>query len=102
MREVLRGARHGEPKRGASTITMQTAKNLFLSPDRTWTRKGLEAYLTVLLEALWPKRRIMETYLNIAEWNSGRIYSTGRAPQTKLSLSLSCKYLSLYYFDGCR
>ena len=54
--------------RGASTISQQTAKNLFLSPDRTWTRKGIEAYLTVLLEALWPKRRIMETYLNIAEW----------------------------------
>jgi monofunctional biosynthetic peptidoglycan transglycosylase len=58
--------------RGASTISQQTAKNLFLSPDRTWTRKGIEAYLTVLLEALWPKRRIMETYLNIAEWGPGR------------------------------
>jgi monofunctional glycosyltransferase len=58
--------------RGASTISQQTAKNLFLSPDRTWTRKGIEAYLTVLLEALWPKRRIMETYLNIAEWGPRR------------------------------
>ena len=58
--------------RGASTISQQTAKNLFLSPNRTWTRKGIEAYLTVLIEALWPKRRIMETYLNIAEWGPRR------------------------------
>ena len=54
--------------RGASTISQQTAKNLFLLPDRTWTRKGFEAYFTLLIESLWPKRRIMETYLNIAEW----------------------------------
>ena len=58
--------------RGASTISQQTAKNLFLGPDRTWLRKGVEAYFTVLLEALWPKRRIMETYLNIAEWGPRR------------------------------
>ncbi|HEX3485970.1 MAG TPA: monofunctional biosynthetic peptidoglycan transglycosylase [Micropepsaceae bacterium] len=58
--------------RGASTISQQTAKNLFLTPDRTWTRKGIEAYLTVLIEAMWPKRRIMETYLNIAEWGPRR------------------------------
>ena len=58
--------------RGASTISQQTAKNLFLLPDRTWTRKGLEVYFTVLIEALWPKRRIMETYLNIAEWGPRR------------------------------
>ena len=54
--------------RGASTISQQTAKNLFLLQDRTWTRKGLEAYFTLLIEGLWPKRRIMEVYLNIAEW----------------------------------
>ena len=58
--------------RGASTITQQTAKNLFLLPDRTWTRKSIEAYLTLLIEGLWPKRRIMETYLNIAEWGPRR------------------------------
>jgi monofunctional biosynthetic peptidoglycan transglycosylase len=62
----------GGTMRGASTISQQTAKNLFLSPDRTWMRKGIEAYLTVLIEALWPKRRIMETYLNIAEWGPRR------------------------------
>jgi monofunctional biosynthetic peptidoglycan transglycosylase len=54
--------------RGASTISQQTAKNLFLVPNRTWTRKGIEAYFTLLIEGLWPKRRIMEVYLNVAEW----------------------------------
>ena len=58
----------GAALRGASTISQQTVKNLFLSPARTWTRKGIEAYLTVLLEALWPKRRILEVYLNIVQW----------------------------------
>ncbi len=58
--------------RGASTISQQTAKNLFLLADRTWTRKGIEAYLTLLIEGLWPKRRIMEAYLNIAEWGPRR------------------------------
>jgi monofunctional glycosyltransferase len=57
--------------RGASTISQQTAKNLFLPPARTWLRKGFEAYFTVLLEALWPKRRILEAYLNIVEWGPG-------------------------------
>src|SRR5262249_23318221 len=54
--------------RGASTISQQTAKNLLLWPDRTWIRKGAEAYVTVLMEALWPKARILEVYLNIIEW----------------------------------
>ena len=53
--------------RGASTISQQTAKNLFLPASRNWVRKGVEAYFTVLLEALWPKRRILEVYLNIVE-----------------------------------
>ena len=66
--------------RGASTISQQTAKNLFLSPNRTWIRKGIEAYLTVLIEALWPKRRIMETYLNIAEWGP-RLFGAEAAAQ---------------------
>ena len=54
--------------RGASTISQQTAKNLFLWSGRSYVRKGLEAYFTVLLEALWPKRRILEVYLNIAQF----------------------------------
>lgn len=54
--------------RGASTISQQVAKNLFLWPDPSFLRKGIEAYFTVLIETLWPKRRILETYLNIAEF----------------------------------
>ncbi len=61
----------GRRKLGASTISQQTAKNLFLWPDRTWLRKGLEAYFTVLIETLWPKRRILEVYLNIIETGDG-------------------------------
>ncbi len=57
--------------RGGSTITQQTAKNLFLSPARSYVRKGLEAYFTLLLEALWPKRRILEIYLNVAQFGDG-------------------------------
>ena len=56
---------------GGSTISQQTAKNAFLWPGRTWTRKGLEAGFTLLIETLWPKRRIMEVYLNIVEWADG-------------------------------
>ncbi|HEX6112408.1 MAG TPA: transglycosylase domain-containing protein, partial [Geminicoccaceae bacterium] len=56
----------GERARGASTITMQTAKNLFLWPGRDFVRKALEAWLTPQIELLWPKRRIMEVYLNVA------------------------------------
>src|SRR5690606_8182387 len=61
----------GKGKLGASTITQQTAKNLFLWPDRGWTRKALEAYFTLLLELLWSKERILETYLNIIEMGDG-------------------------------
>lgn len=57
--------------RGASTITQQVARNLFLWQERSYLRKGLEAYFTVLLELLWPKRRILEVYLNIVEFGEG-------------------------------
>jgi monofunctional glycosyltransferase len=66
--------------RGASTLTQQTAKNLFLWPGRTWVRKALEAYFTVLLETCWDKRRILETYLNIAEFGDG-VYGVEAASQ---------------------
>ncbi|MBU3937457.1 MAG: monofunctional biosynthetic peptidoglycan transglycosylase [Proteobacteria bacterium] len=56
---------------GASTITQQVAKNLFLWPGRSFVRKGLEVYFTLLLEGLWPKRRILEVYLNVAEFGPG-------------------------------
>ena len=57
--------------RGGSTISQQTAKNAFLWPQRSWLRKGLESGFTVLIELAWPKKRIMEVYLNIAEWGPG-------------------------------
>jgi monofunctional glycosyltransferase len=63
--------RSGEDVRGASTITMQVAKNLFLWPGKSYLRKGLEAGLALLIELVWPKRRILEVYLNIAEWGPG-------------------------------
>jgi len=67
-----RAQRRGSKKRrGASTISQQTAKNLFLWPERSWMRKGLEVYFTFLIETIWPKRRIMEAYLNAVEWGDG-------------------------------
>lgn len=66
--------------RGGSTISQQTAKNAFLWPGRSYLRKGIEAYFTVLIEALWGKRRIMEVYLNIAELGAG-IYGVEAAAQ---------------------
>jgi monofunctional biosynthetic peptidoglycan transglycosylase len=58
-------------RRGASTISQQVVKNLFLWPGRSYVRKGIEAYLTMFVETLWPKRRILEVYLNVAEWGPG-------------------------------
>ncbi len=66
--------------RGGSTISQQTAKNVLLWPDRTWIRKGLETALTVVIEAAWPKPRIMEMYLNIVEWAPG-VYGAEAAAQ---------------------
>jgi monofunctional glycosyltransferase len=62
---------HSHRVRGASTISQQVAKNLFLWSGRSYFRKGLEVYFTVLIEACWPKRRILEIYLNIAEFGHG-------------------------------
>lgn len=66
--------------RGASTISQQVAKNLFLWPGRSWLRKGLEAYFTVLIEALWPKRRTLEIYLNFAQFGK-QVFGVGAASQ---------------------
>jgi len=71
IQSALAEAEDGERLRGASTISQQVAKNLFLWSGRSFVRKGLEAYFTVLIEALWPKRRILEVYLNIAEFGDG-------------------------------
>jgi monofunctional biosynthetic peptidoglycan transglycosylase len=70
----------GTRMRGGSTLTQQTAKNLFLWPNRNWVRKGFEAYFTVLLETCWNKRRILETYLNIVEFGDG-VYGVEAAAQ---------------------
>jgi monofunctional biosynthetic peptidoglycan transglycosylase len=67
-------------KKGASTISQQTAKNVFLWPSRNWLRKGLEAYFTVLIEAAWPKERILEVYLNVIELGPG-VYGVEAASQ---------------------
>ena len=76
----------GERLRGASTITMQTAKNLFLWPGRNVIRKGLEAYLAALIELVWSKRRIMEVYLNVVEW-SGGVYGVSAAAKQSFGKS---------------
>ncbi len=68
----------GEPLRGASTLSQQAAKNLFLWEGRSFVRKLLEAYFTVWVELLWPKRRILEVYLNIAEFGRG-VFGVGAA-----------------------
>jgi monofunctional biosynthetic peptidoglycan transglycosylase len=69
--QALDERRSGKRKRGASTISQQTAKNVFLWPSRSWLRKGLEAYFTVLIELFWDKQRIIEVYLNSIEMGNG-------------------------------
>lgn len=71
----------GRKVRGGSTISQQTAKNLFLWSGRSWLRKGLEAWYTVLIEVLWPKARILEVYANVAEFGDG-IYGAQAAART--------------------
>jgi monofunctional glycosyltransferase len=70
IREAVRASERGKKLRGASTISQQVAKNLFLW-NGGFVRKGLEAYFTVLIESLWPKERILEMYLNIAQFGEG-------------------------------
>lgn len=71
IRNALDEMKSGKRKRGASTISQQTAKNVFLFPSRTLLRKGIEACYTVLIETLWGKRRILEVYLNVIETGPG-------------------------------
>lgn len=66
--------------RGASTITQQTAKNVFLWPERSWLRKGLEAYFAILIDNIWGKKRVLEVYLNVIETGNG-IYGVEEAAQ---------------------
>jgi monofunctional biosynthetic peptidoglycan transglycosylase len=71
MAEAWREYSSGERMRGASTITMQVARNLLLWPGRDFVRKAIEAYLALVIDLAWPKARIMEVYLNIIEWGPG-------------------------------
>jgi monofunctional glycosyltransferase len=71
MQKAIDAHDHGRRLRGASTLSQQVAKNVFLWSGRSFVRKGLEAYFTVLIEVLWPKRRILEVYLNIVELGDG-------------------------------
>jgi len=83
--------KQGSTVRGGSTISQQTAKNVFLWPGRSWLRKGFEAYFTLLIELLWGKERILEVYLNVIEMGDG-IYGAEAASQSYYHKS--CKNLN--------
>ena len=84
-----RNRKHPEKRKlGASTISQQTAKNVFLWPGRSWTRKGFEAYFTLLIELFWSKQRIMEVYLNSIEMGDG-IYGADAVAQEHFGVSAS-------------
>ena len=80
IRAAVRASEHGKRLRGASTISQQVAKNLFLWSGHSFVRKGLEAYFTVLIELVWPKERILEMYLNVAQFGEG-IYGVQAAAE---------------------
>jgi monofunctional biosynthetic peptidoglycan transglycosylase len=80
IREAVRENAHRKRPRGASTISQQVAKNLFLWSGASYVRKGLEAWFTVLIETLWPKERILEMYLNVAQFGPG-VYGVEAASQ---------------------
>ena len=91
MEKAWENNKKGKRIKGASTITQQTVKNVFLWPSRSYVRKGLEAYFTVLVELLWTKERILEVYLNVIEMGEG-VYGIEAAAQTffkKSALKLS-------------
>ena len=93
INKALDENREGKRLRGGSTISQQTAKNVFCFPSRTWLRKGFEAYYTVLIECCWSKRRIMETYLNVIE--TGRNMYGVEAPAREV-YGKSAKELNRY------
>ncbi len=80
IQKAMEDNRSGRKIRGASTISQQTAKNVFLWPGRTWFRKGMEAYFTFLIEMIWSKERILEVYLNSIEMGKG-VYGAQAASQ---------------------
>jgi len=80
MKKAYKNNQKGKKIKGGSTISQQTAKNVFLWPARSYVRKAFEAYFTVLIEVLWSKERIMEVYLNVIEYGNG-IYGCEAASQ---------------------
>jgi len=86
IRKAMAANEAGGKVRGGSTISQQTAKNVFLWPRRDWVRKGLEAYFTVLIEVAWGKPRIMEVYLNSIEWGPG-VYGAQAAARANFNVS---------------
>jgi len=86
IQHALKHNQSGGSLRGASTLSQQVAKNLFLWSSRSWLRKGLEAWFCMLIELIWPKQRILEVYLNIAEWGNG-IFGAEAAAQRHFGIS---------------
>lgn len=96
IQQAIEEHKAGKRQRGGSTISQQTAKNVFTRGKSTWVRKGFEAYFTVLIEKIWGKERIMEVYLNVIEMGKG-IYGIGAASDiyfhkepSRLTLAESC------------
>ena len=83
----------GKSTRGASTLTQQVAKNLYLWPGQSWVRKAFEVYFTLLIEAFWPKERILEMHLNLAEYGNG-VYGVEAA--SRVNFKKSAAHLSLH------
>jgi monofunctional biosynthetic peptidoglycan transglycosylase len=88
MTKAFEHNQKGKRIRGGSTISQQTAKNVFLFPQRSYIRKGLEAYFTVLIELIWGKERIMEMYLNVIEMGNG-VYGVEAAAQEHFGVHAS-------------
>ncbi|WP_375205447.1 monofunctional biosynthetic peptidoglycan transglycosylase [Hyphococcus sp.] len=91
--KALEEKKKGKRLRGASTISQQTAKNAFFWNGGGWLRKGGEAWMTVLIESIWPKRRVMEVYLNISEWGDGNF---GAEAAAQARFGKSAKDLTSY------
>ena len=97
IENAVEAHKNGKKLRGASTISQQTAKNVFLLPGRSWVRKGFEVYFTFLIEQIWGKERILEVYLNVAEMGRGiygaeaaaeRLFNTRAAKLTSMQSAL--------------
>ncbi|MDN6179503.1 MAG: monofunctional biosynthetic peptidoglycan transglycosylase [Halomonas subglaciescola] len=88
IQRAFQASRSGGRLRGASTLSQQTAKNVFLWSGRSWVRKGFEAWFTLLIELFWGKQRILDVYLNIAEWDRG-VFGLEAASQHYFGVSAS-------------